>query len=218
MRLRQIDETNRSDHSHIRESDTCFFLHEYTKGLSWKDSAITNLVQNLKRDPSYRDKPAWRHKLRTIDEVGRDLAGALTREWLELATLVPIPPSKTPTHSSYDDRITQVLLAIRRHSGVQCDIRELLMQTVDKEASHTRDERRDIERLIADYQIQESLVNPPPKQIGVFDDMLTTGAHYRAAIAVLGGRFPGIPIVGIFVTRRIIPEVEINWGNDFSPI
>ncbi len=213
INLRQIDQSNRDDHSYIRESDTCFFLHEYTKGLTWKQSAVTNLIQNLKRDPSYRGKPAWNHKQRTIDEVGRDLAGALLADWLKSATLVPIPPSKTKTHPSYDDRLIQILFAIQRYSGIKCDIRELILQTVDKDPTHTKDERRDIDALMADYRIDESLTSREPKQIGLFDDMLTTGAHFRAAKAVLEDRFPGVPIAGIFVARRMIPEVEINWDS-----
>jgi hypothetical protein len=42
--------------------------------------------------------------------------------------------------------------------------------------------------------------------IGVFDDVLTVGRHYRAMHTVLSQRFPGVPITGIFIARTIHPN------------
>src|SRR5437899_1852093 len=108
IRLRQIDNLDRGDHSYLRESDECYFLHEYTKGLSYKESAVSNLIYNLKKKPYWKSRPSvWAHKLTAINQIARELVSALNPEWLKVATLVPIPPSKTTMHPEYDDRMTQ---------------------------------------------------------------------------------------------------------------
>ena len=107
--------------------------------------------------------------------------------------------------------MTQVLNLLRPLTGAKCDVRELIIQTEDMEAAHTSDERPSPIEIRANYAIDEALTAPEPKVIGLFDDILTTGAHFRAAKVILENRFPSVPIVGIFVARRIIPEIE--WGN-----
>jgi len=42
-----------------------------------------------------------------------------------------------------------------------------------------------------------------PKHIGLFDDVITAGSHFRAAKDLLQDRFPEAKIVGIFVARRV---------------
>jgi len=185
-------------------------LHEYTKGLSYKQSKVSDLIYNLKRHPSYKTRPeVWKYKLRAIDLVGRALAQNLNPKWLRIATLVPIPPSKTKEHPEFDDRMMQILLSIQKHSGISCDIRELIIQTVDKDPAHSKDEHRDIDKLKEDYKIDHSLIDPPAT-IGLFDDMLTTGAHFCACRDILVEKFHEVSIVGIFIARRMIPEQEID--------
>ena len=41
--------------------------------------------------------------------------------------------------------------------------------------------------------------------IGFFDDVLTTGAHFKAVQALLQSQFPQTEIVGLFIARRV-PE------------
>jgi hypothetical protein len=54
-----------------------------------------------------------------------------------------------------------------------------------------------------------------PRAIGVVDDVLTAATHFRAMKDVLATRFPGIPITGIFIARRVFPD---DAGLEFSPI
>ena len=47
----------------------------------------------------------------------------------------------------------------------------------------------------------------PPASIAIVDDVLTTGAHFRAASTVLAVRFPTAQIVGLFIARRV-PDAD----------
>jgi hypothetical protein len=58
----------------------------------------------------------------TIDEA----TAALNKEWLDSATLVPIPPSKSKNDALYDDQLERMLRGIR--TNAQLDVRELVIQ------------------------------------------------------------------------------------------
>jgi predicted amidophosphoribosyltransferase len=90
------------------------------------------------------------------------------------------------------------------------DIRELLIQRQTMEAAHDADVRPGPDEIAAAYQIDEKLCAPPPYAIALFDDVITTGAHFVAARRALNGRFPQVQIFGLFVARRA-PETT-----DFS--
>jgi predicted amidophosphoribosyltransferase len=140
--------------------------------------------------------------------VAQAFAGAISAEWLARATLVPIPPSKERSDPLYDDRMQRMLLAIP--AAQRLDIRDLLMQHQTTEAAHDADIRPSPDQIADGYLIDASLCEPAPKVIALFDDVITTGAHFVAARRVLRERFPQIQIFGFFVARRV-PETT-----DFS--
>ena len=51
---------------------------------------------------------------------------------------------------------------------------------------------------------------PFPREIGIVDDVLTAGTHYRAMHDTLRERFPQVPIIGIFIARRVFPEPDLE--------
>ena len=75
------------------------------------------------------------------------------------------------------------------------------------ESSHQRSTRPRASDIAERYRIDETLAAPEP---GVVDDLLTSGAHFRAAKRVLRQRFAGIEAVGLFLARRVpattVPE------------
>lgn len=87
------------------------------------------------------------------------------------------------------------------------DVRNLVVQTVSTDAAHEADNnpRPNVEDLIKLYQIDESLCNRTPADIGVFDDVITAGTHFRAMKTILNERFPGVRVSGFFIARRISP-------------
>jgi hypothetical protein len=204
MSFTQVDELIRRDHSALSAEDVCIFLREYKANAGF-EGETNSLIWNLKKKPSERlTKGGWQYKGQAIRQVSNEFASSLRPEWLDEATLVPIPGSKAPDHKDYDDRMEQICRGIR--DGL--DVRGIVKQTASMEASHTAGDgnRASVEELIANYQIDDALTNPAPVNIGIFDDVLTVGRHYRAMHTVLSQRFPGVPITGIFVARTIHPN------------
>ena len=60
------------------------------------------------------------------------------------------------------------------------------------------------------YAMQEQIRTPVPRTIGLFDDVLTTGAHFRAASNILKAAYPGVRIIGLFIARRVAEAVDLD--------
>lgn len=137
----------------------------------------------------------------------REALDALNPKWLSMATLVPMPPSKVKSDPMYDDRLIQMLQVLG--TGLQLDIREMIAQRRSTGAAHSTEARPRVDELRDNYLIDEALVDPPPRVIGVIDDVLTTGSHFKAAQLLLRSRFPAVKVYGIFVARRVPDSADI---------
>lgn len=202
-RFTRIDELFRGSYSYLREADECYFLGEYTPGREYGFGETNNLISNLKKETDRRGRPEWHWKQRAIETAGAWLAEAFAedRPWLSAATIVPIPPSSARGDPLYDDRLVQVLRHLEHLAGVTLDLRELICQAQTTRSSSRSDRRLTPSEIREVYRIDEELAEPAPSQVALFDDLLTSGAHFRAAKGILTERFSGIRVSGIFLAR-----------------
>lgn len=203
-KMKEFDEETRPDHYHLSADDDCYFFIEYTARKPYNYSDANGFIKNFKKAPSKRGTYEWRHKIRAIEVAAETLRAELPEDWLEHSTFVPIPPSKASDDPEYDDRMSQVLGKL----GANVDVRELVYQSDSMSATHVSEQRHSVEELIEAYEIDEDKVRPKPKHIVIVDDMMTAGAHFKAMHRVLQKRFPGVPISGVFLARRVFPESE----------
>jgi hypothetical protein len=204
IRLQQIDELTRPDHHYLDEDDKCYYLLEYAARQKLPLDFTGNLITNIKKPPDRKGKREYFYKERDIQRAGELLRTALNPEWLKLVTMVPIPCSKIPSHPLFDDRIVQVLA--RMTQGIDCDIRELVTQTESLESFHDGP-RLSPQQLMAYYRLNEEMCGPPePKSVAIFDDVLTTGSHFKAMKATIQQKWPCIPLCGVFIARRYFPQ------------
>lgn len=207
-RLTKIDDLSRPDHSYLVSEDTCYFIGEYTARRGYAFSDTNHIIINFKKGMDRRGKPEWFYKEQALQRAAAAFRGALNSEWLDAATLVPVPPSKAKDHPLYDDRMVRMLRAIR--SNPPLDIRELVVQRISTEAVHDLPRRPRPEDLEALYEVDSALLAPRPQVLTIVDDVLTTGAHYRAVAAVLTRAFPGIRIIGLFIARRVPDTSDVE--------
>ncbi len=214
MRFRQIDDSNRGDHTLLREGDVCYYLHEYTSGQSYSSSQANDLISNLKKPVSKKGRAEYVHKGRAVITCSALLSNAINAEWLKIGTLVPVPPSKDKAHPLYDDRLLRVCR--RLASSNAPDVREMVIQTQTIRAAHeSPGNRPSVAELEAIYTIEEQCCLPPPRAIAVIDDVMTAGTHFRAMHNVLSARFPEVQIVGMFIARRVFPTVDVLDNGPF---
>jgi len=211
VRLSLIDETSRADHYHLTAEDKCYYLYEYTSHRDYSFSTTNNLISNLKKKPSQAGQPHYWYKGQAIGICATSLAAALNPDWLANATLVPVPGSKAADHLDHDDRVERICRLMRQPPP---DVRALVRQGASTNASHevAQGDRVTVEQLLELYTIDETLALPPPQAIGIVDDVLTAGTHYRAMHTILTGRFPGVPIIGLFVARRVFHDDPLEFG------
>ena len=102
--------------------------------------------------------------------------------------------------------MVEVINGIAQHCKVPLDIRDCLTFSGKYGASHEADSRPTPDELLAELTFDPSPGRPGqrPGLIFLFDDMLTTGAHYITAANLLAQHFPGVPVVGNFVARRVV--------------
>jgi hypothetical protein len=200
--LTRIDDLTRPDHTFLEPEDNCFYLGEYTARRGFPFSETNSLINNLRKPMGRRGRPEWSYKESAILTCGRMLREAISEEWLDAATLVPVPGSKVKGDVEYDDRMPRIIQEFGR--GRALDIRELVIMTRNVSQSHLAEDEDGvgIPDLIASMRVDETCVTPAPVTIGIFDDMLTTGRHFKAVQSILRDRFPDVPIVGVFIVRR----------------
>jgi hypothetical protein len=205
QKLTKIDESIIGDHAKLTADDECYFWREYTSGRDYRFGPANDLISNLKKKRSQSSSGAIWHKDRVIRECSIFFSRAVNMKWLEEATLVPVPGSKTKEHPDFDDRMSRICRGIRPQPAL--DVRELVIQSESTDAAHEASDkpRPTVEELLRIYRIDESLA-VKPTAIAIFDDVLTAGVHYRAMHTILSKRFPRVPIVGFFVARRIFPN------------
>jgi hypothetical protein len=219
-RLTGIDETNRDQHVHLQPEDRCFFFGEYFAGKGYRRGGTNQLMFNFKCKPSDAATNLGRkmYKERAVAAIAAGLRRAITRENVERLTFVPIPPSKVVGHADYDDRLMRTLVSA--FDGYAADIRLLLRQTGSTESDHTAGGRLSPEALAALLQIdRERLAERPLRQgIVLFDDVLTTGKHFKCCERRLRDVVPvPVPIVGVFVARRIL-STPIDGFEDLAKL
>ncbi|WP_160300441.1 hypothetical protein [Chromobacterium vaccinii] len=192
----------------------CYYWGEYTPwtytyGQNAAYSETNNLIADLKVSPAFHGTSDWVRKQEAVDSVGR--AFAKFWRWHELAEeclLVPIPSSRRRDDPLYDDRIEQVIGRICAHAGIALDYRPLLESDGSLDASHSAEQRPKLAQLARSLLIKHDLVpSTPPRMVFLFDDVLTTGAHFTVCCDRIQGLFPGSRIVGNFVARSTRPEV-----------
>jgi len=203
-RFTRIDDLTRPDHTFIREEDECYHLGDYKARQGFGAGATNDLIQNLKKPMDRQGRPEWQYKNWAIDRAAEMLRESFGASGFGAGTVVPTPPSKMRTNPLYDPRLSQILE--RAAAPFNGDVRELVYQVADIGAAHDG-ERVSIDELIENYGIHANLLAPfRNNTVFVFDDVLTTGRHFRAMKAKILDRFPGTRVRGIFLARRVIPK------------
>ena len=210
MSLYKIDDVTLPDHHFLTGEDFCYFLLNYKPNAGFNGGATNSLILNFKKSLDRRGFPDYRYKEQAIRKVGQLLlAHVIPSIDLGNTTLVPIPPSKSKNNVLFDNRMTQAL-QVGCH-GLEHDVRELLVTRQDSQPVHISDNHRDPDALFANIGIDLALTPGLKKNVVLFDDVITTGAHYLASRRRLLEYDPDLNVSGIFIARR----EPLSPANDF---
>ncbi|HEX3747552.1 MAG TPA: hypothetical protein VHW09_26640 [Bryobacteraceae bacterium] len=208
-----IDEAVRSEYFYIEPADSCYYIWERMSRL-WREGGRTDyshypvngLISNLQILTSVRksqsNRAYWKDK--AIHYAAQALGSLLRDSWRDASiTYVPIPPSKMLSDPEYDPRLLETLGAVR---PALHDIRQLVILD-DEEYDSKKKGLRPADRAYH-YSVNEDLAYPEPETVVLFDDVLTTGCHFKAMELVLKRRFPAADVVGLFLARTVRPPED----------
>jgi predicted amidophosphoribosyltransferase len=203
-RLTQIDDLTRSDHHYLELSDVCLYFGEYTAREGYSFSDTNQLIFNFKKSVDRKDKPEYIHKRKAIKTVVKALEKTVNPESI---TIIPTPPSKHKSHPEYDNRLSLVLKAWK-NVNANVDYREIIIQNASLQASHENSDRPSPNTLQEHYEITLSETKDLRETLVVFDDVITTGSHFKAMQAILRKQFPNHEIAGVFIARRVPETID----------
>ncbi|NEZ65154.1 hypothetical protein D0962_20650 [Leptolyngbyaceae cyanobacterium CCMR0082] len=207
---KKTDESIWLDNCRNHEELELIYGRIYTVGESYNYSYTNDQIKNLKISPSLSETSRYKYKKRAIRRFADEL-GTMLKTYVPInysLALIPIPPSKTPEHDEYDDRMLQVAkIAAQQVSYVH--FWPLLDCIKDRESFYTSGTTRypstvynciDInEAIVASYQSGEILC--------LLDDVLTSGANFSACRRKILERFPNADVRGIFLAKA----QEAGW-------
>ena len=166
------------------------------------------ILRDFKCAPSAANASARRaaSKQRAIGTMAELLRAAVSQRVAQEATWVPIPPSKASADSDFDDRLMRTLLIA--FSGYDVDLRRLLYQSRSTPADHLGSARLSAAALLENLYLDVTCLaeRPVRQRIHLFDDVLTTGKHYKCCQQRLCDVLPRTPISGVFLVRRALPR------------
>lgn len=218
MLIHKIDELTQGDHHHIDSNSKCFYFFEYPSGDAKENRSNPHYsyIHNFKKGMDRRHRPEWRYKIEAINKTVQIFTDFFVRQGsIEKHTLVPIPPSKTRNDPLYDPRMTKVLERVKRNLPL-ADVRDLLTNKQNLN-SHQSAIRPSIAEIENNYIIDENLLDAIRPNIILFDDVLTSGAHFCASKNKILSVLPRTTTVrGIFIARRVLPDPFDEFDNDID--
>ena len=185
---------------HLKIEDKCAYAREYKTQIGYKGSKTNSLISNFKKSPRKRDTKEWQYRKQAVKRFAEEIA-QLFKPNIN-ATITAIPSSKPKIHSDYDRRFEDLfeeLLKIRPALNIEwpVEIKEVV------QASHLGGSRdpEDIKKKYIWKGFKSSF-----DKIGIIDDVLTTGAHFRAMSDFLKEKDYKGEIVGLFWSRAVYPD------------
>ncbi|HEY7930321.1 MAG TPA: hypothetical protein VID71_09925 [Steroidobacteraceae bacterium] len=202
--LHLLDAARSSQHCFLEAPDRCCYLWEYWPGRA--HNRAQRWIRDLKCSPSQAAACPLRalYKECALVRAAQALRAAAPRSWVEQASWCPIPPSGQAGTGDYDDRLLRLLrLAF---AGYDADIRPLLQQSQSLPADHRGRQRVGFGALYGIMSVDASqlLKCALRMELVLFDDVLTTGKHFKCAQARLRERLGPVSISACFLARRVL--------------
>lgn len=207
----RVDRAVHGGARNLNSKDQCYFYMDRQRG-GWDKSEANQLIFNLKKGPEREGCPDWHYKADAIEGFASDTARLLERfSWRGMRPLlVPMPTSKSRFDELYDDRIVRVSQRASSLSGIDC------LEVFDLEASVVSAHfggSRSIDGIKSNLIVlDESALLSEYDVCLLVDDVLTTGAHFRACKEKLVERFPDLIVIGVFWAKQLPEEYVYGTG------
>lgn len=213
MKFLELAKEDMHEHSYLDIDDNIYYIEEYISGNGFAGKG-NNLIINLKKSVDKKGTDQWKHKEKAIIDIALLIAKEMDNPNVSSRRIywLPIPPSRIKTDPLFDDRTYRILtLAIAVSTSCKHFVTDALYQHSNRESFSSITAKRDVDELVSNYSMNDIPNYDPEKDlIVIFDDMLTTGCHFKAVEELVLDKYPNAVVMGIFVARRVIKSEAIT--------
>jgi hypothetical protein len=170
-----------------------FYYRQYIAGGGYQKSESNQLITNLKKRITAPESELY-YKEKAIDKFVDELVGLLKSDTQTPTCMTWIPPSKVKGDPEYDDRMEQVVhKACRKLNFTALETFQNKKSRPQLHYGNTRNPY-DIAKNLqwCDSSLQKF------DELFIVDDVLTTGASFRAMHDLIHEKYPSLQIVGLF--------------------
>jgi hypothetical protein len=189
---KRVDEITLSSLPHLKSGDICGFAYDYLKGGFQRGPVNENII-NFKKAP---DAQGQHFRNQAISKFSLDASGLFNCESGKDYFVTAIPSSKAKNDPGYDNRFEDFFKELKK----LCPCIEIVWPVSAKAtvpSAHQTTGGRNPQTIMQNYQF-DGFGTITPERLMVFDDVLTTGAHFRAFKDFLINNGYAGQVVGIF--------------------
>lgn len=190
-----MDETLPNPPSNLDlNQDTCYFAREFISGGGFA-FGTNQLIFNFKKGPEKKGTVEWSYKESAVKQFAAELP------FKKPSTIAFIPTSKRRDDTRYDPRFDMLADEL----GLLCpfiSIEEPIEIAASREAVHYQHGPRSVADYLTTYR-WIGFRNQPVDRLIVVDDVLTSGAQFKAYKATVQKHCPELDVIGVFwsITR-----------------
>lgn len=207
--VKVLEKENLSDCYYLEEDDVCVYLGDYTPHGGYDCSDVNQLIANLKKSIDRREMDDYKYKLSAIDQCASMIKYVLENIILKQTTasiiIIPIPPSKSKDHELYDNRMIKIATRASQDQD-RVKVIEFVAQRTSTKAMHLSVNRLSPPQLQSNYDVLSEIPDTDNVEVVlIFDDVLTTGSHFKAVKNMLLNQYPNLSgkIYGLFIAKVV---------------
>lgn len=178
---------------YLDDNDECYFARDYLPGRGYAASESNDLINNFKKPIDRKGRPEWRYKVLAIERFAYELSMALPDDFDGIVTC--IPSSTRKDDPQYDSKLDETLSILKRlKPNIQIEYPISIASSVIP--SHLGGQKRRPEVIYANLNWEGLRGNSDV--ILLVDDVITTGAHFKACQKIIKENCPQIRVIGLF--------------------
>lgn len=203
-KIQRIDQSIINEYEYLDEDDNCYFFGEYAGQQGYDHSEMNQLIFNFKKPMKKKGLPDWQYKLAATKDIPELIYNSSAWEKLKGYLWVPMPPSKIKEDPDYDDRLVRVLHKLNQKDS-NFNFIEILDIRKNRLPAHLSKQqpRPTKQDHLVNITVNRNLRHNSPIAIILFDDVIRSGASFKAAKEILQKHFLNVPIFGLFVARHV---------------
>lgn len=171
---KNIDLITVSSIPYLIPDDECIYANDYISKTGFHGGQVNDCIINFKKPPG---APGQQHRTRAINKIALDASELFDCESGRTYAVTAMPSSKSKSDPSYDNRFEDLFQLLKTFSPCI----NIIWPVTAKNSvmpSH-QNGPRDPKVLKNNYNFN-GFAGSEPEFLIVFDDVLTSGAHFRA--------------------------------------